>query len=97
MWVALCLGWRRVLGIAGKAVVWVAPRPKRFILKGPPCIESSFLRFGAGPGSGGSKRLIFKGRAYTESSFLDFGTGPGFGEVQNGSFIKAVLVQNRHF
>ena len=74
-----------------------APCPKRFILKGPPCIESSFLRFGAGPGSGGSKRLIFKGRACTESSFLDFGTGLGFGEVQNGSFIKAALVQNRHF
>ena len=85
------------LGIADKAVVWVAPCPKRFILKGPPCIESSFLRFGTGPGSGGSKRFIFKGRACTESSFLDFGTGPGFREVQNGSFIKAAIVQNRHF
>ena len=47
------------LGIADKAVVWVAPCPKRFILKGPRCIESSFLRVGAGPGSGGSKRLNF--------------------------------------
>ena len=28
------------------------------------------LRFGTGPGSGGSKRLIFKGRACTESSFF---------------------------
>ena len=69
-------GWRRVLGIAAKAVVWVAPCPKRFTLKDPPCIESSFLRFGTGPGSGRSKRTIFKGRACTESSFLDFGTGP---------------------
>ena len=58
-------GRRHVLGIADKAVVWVAPCPKRFILKGPPCIESSFLRFGTGPGSGGSK-----GRASTESSFF---------------------------
>ena len=59
-------------------------------------LESSFLHFGTGPGSGGSKRLTFKGRACTESSFLDFGTGPGFGEAQNGSFIKAALVKNRH-
>ena len=50
-----------------------------------------------GSGSGGSKRLIFKGRACTESSYWGFGTGPGFGEVQNGSFIQAALVQNRHF
>ena len=98
-------------GIADQGVVWAAPClgdcrqscglggavSKRFILKGPPCTESSFLRFGTGPGSGGSKRLIFKGRACTESSFLDFGTGPGFGEVQNGSFLKAALVQNRSF
>ena len=55
--------------------------PERFILEGPACIESSFLDFGTGPGSGRSKRLIFKGRACTESSFLCFGTGPGFGEV----------------
>ena len=63
-------GWRRVIGIADQGVVWVAPCPKRFILKGPPCIESSFLRFGTGPGSGGSKRHIFKCRACTESSLL---------------------------
>ena len=46
--------------------------------------------------SGEPKRLIFKGRASTESSFLGFGTGPGVGEVQNGSSLKAGLVQNRH-
>ena len=43
------------------------------------------------------KTVHFKGRACTESSFLDFGTGPGIGEVQNGSFIKAALVQHRSF
>ena len=59
-------------------------------------VESSFLEFGTGSGSGGSKRLIFKGRACTESSFLDFRTGSGFGEAQNGSFIKAALVQHPH-
>ena len=38
----------------------------------------------------------FKGRASTESSFLGFGTGPGSGQVQNGQFLKAGLLQNRH-
>ena len=35
--------------------------PKRLMFRGRACTESSFLAFGAGPGSGGSKRLIFKG------------------------------------
>ena len=35
--------------------------------------------------------------ACTESSFLGFGPGAGVREVQNGSFLKAALVQNRHF
>ena len=47
--------------------------------------------------SGEPKRPILKGRACTESSFLGFGPGPGVREVQNGSFLKAALVQNRHF
>ena len=59
--------------------------------------DSSGASTGGSRRSGEPKRFIFKGRACTESSFLDFGTGPGFGEVQNGSFIKAALVQNRHF
>ena len=46
---------------------------------------------------GGPKRLIFEGRASTESSCLGFGTAPGVVEGQNGSFLKAGLVQNRHF
>ena len=50
----------------------------------------------AGPRSGGPKRVIFKGRACTESSFLGFGTGPGVGEVQNGSVLKAGIVQHGH-
>ena len=58
--------------MADKAVVWVAPCPKRFILKGPLCIESSCLRFGTGPGSGEPKWLISKGRASTELHLWTF-------------------------
>ena len=41
-------GRRRVLWIADKAVVWVAPCSKRLIFKGRACTESPFLGFGAG-------------------------------------------------
>ena len=45
----------------------------------------------------GQNVSFFKGRACTESSLLSFRTGPGVGEVQDGSFLKAGLVQNGHF
>ena len=53
----------------------------------------SLVRVRALAGPNGS---FFKGRACTESSFLGFGTGPGVGEVPNGTFFKAGLVQHRH-
>ena len=34
--------------------------PNGSFFKGRVCTESSFLAFGAGPGSGGSKRFIFE-------------------------------------
>ena len=51
----------RVVAVVVRVVAAVVRGPKRFILKGPPCIESSSLA------------------------------------DQNGSFLKAGLVQNRHF
>ena len=44
----------------------------------------------------GPNGSFFKGRACTESSFLAFGAGPG-SAVQTVHFLKAGLVQNRHF
>ena len=64
-------GRRRVIGTSSTggstASSRASARSKTAHFKGPPCIETSFWRFGTGPGSGGSKRLIFKGRACTES------------------------------
>ena len=58
---------------------------------------TSCFDFATGPALWGDpKRLIFKGRASTELSFLGFGTGPVLAG-QSGSFLKAGLVQNRHF
>ena len=59
-------GWRRVFGIADQGLVALlvrvaARRSGELIFRGRACTESSFLAFGAGPGSGRSKRLIFKG------------------------------------
>ena len=71
-------GWRRVFGIADQGLVAVLVRVAAGVLARP-------------------KRPILKGHACTESSFLGFGPGPGVREVENGSFLKAALVQNRHF
>ena len=105
--VGVSRGWRRVLGIADTAFVWVAPclakcwwacRVGGAVSWGLPTRASSGWRvFGIARRSGEPKRLILKGRACTESSFLGFGLGTGVREVQNGSFLKAALVQNRHF
>ena len=93
-------GWRRVL--VGVSRGW------RRALGFPTTASSGWCRVfgmadqglvaaGGSRRSGEPKRLLLKGRACTESSFLVFGPGPGVREVQNGSFLKAALVQNRHF
>ena len=46
-------------GSASTGSTRASARSKTDHFKGPACIESSFLDFGTGPGSGGSKRLIF--------------------------------------
>ena len=94
--------WRlaRVRAVAGQNVSFLKAglvQNRHFwSFKGRACTESSFLGFCTGPGSGGPKRVILKARVATESSFLGFGTGPGVGEVPNGTFLKAGLVQHRH-
>ena len=86
-------GWRRVFGIADQGLVAVLVRsrrsgePKRPILKGRASTESSFLGFGPGPG--GPKRLLFHFWALVRVR--------AFERSKNGSFLKAALVQNRHF
>ena len=45
-------GWRRVFGIAGTGGSRRSGEPKRLLLKGRACTESSFLGFGTGPGVG---------------------------------------------
>ena len=56
-------------------------------LKAGDCTESSFLEFGVGPGSGGSKRF---------GENRPFSVLARVRRSQTGTFLKAGLVQHRH-
>ena len=70
---------------------------KWYFFKGRACTESSFLAFGAGPGSGGSKRFILKRPGLYRILIFGVWCGSGLWRVKKGIFSKAGLVENRHF
>ena len=82
-------GWRRVLGIADQGVVWVAPCNDHGVVWVAPCLRDCWSRRRLG-------RRVFRIADQGLVAVL-VRVAAGVLASQNGSFLKAALVQNRHF
>ena len=60
--------------------------PNGSFFKGRACTESSFLAFGAGPGSGGSKRFIFERPGLYRIVIFGFWLGSGIWRTKTAHF-----------